>query len=118
METIINLAFPLMTVVIGAACILLFGATATLRATNGDQEKRILFLEGKSARDDAKIEAQEQEIKLWAKTVTGEVHLVAITDLLTDHHTQAVTVWNQWNSHFDRLESLMTRLVELQEDVS
>lgn len=115
MDIIISVIFPVLTVVIGGACILLFSVTTTLRATNDDQGKRIAFLEDKSSRDDKKIEAQATEITLWSKTVTGEVHLVAITDLLSHHHDQAVAIWDQWNGRFEHLENLMTRLVELQE---
>lgn len=107
MDTIVNVIFPVLVVIIGGACTLLLISTKTLRDSRDDQEKRIVFLESQHERDVETIRSQGEEIRVWSKTVTGEVHLVAITDLLSHHHDQAVQIWNQWEGRFEHLEELL-----------
>lgn len=128
-QTIIQFIFPMLTFVTVGACILLFSMTTTLRQSNTDLRDRVTDVEAENKRHEAtiksqaeKIDAQSEEIALWAKTVTGEVHLVAITDLLTHHHDQAVKVWEQWGVRLDHVDTgidgvrvLLARLVELEE---
>ena len=85
--------FSVLTIIIGGVCVLLLVSTKTLRDSRDDQEKRIKFLEDQAVRDKDTISTQAGQIDALGKVVTGEVHLVAIIDLLTEHHTEAVRNW-------------------------
>lgn len=95
MQHAISVIFPVLTIIIGGACILLFSVTTTLRAANTDLRDRAKDLEGQVQRLEEKVHSQAAEIAIWQKTVTGEVHLVAITDLLSTHHTESVQKWDE-----------------------
>lgn len=104
--------FPILTIIIGGACVLLLVSTKTLRDSRDDQEKRITFLEAKSVRDDATILAQAGQIDALGKVVTGEAHLVVITDLLTEHHAEAVKSWTHVGATLEHVDATMVDLVE------
>lgn len=104
MDLVISVIFPVLTVIIGGACILLFSVTTTLRASNSDLTARVDFLEKERDRlelekrtdretFDAKLVASAGELEALRKVVTGEAHLVAISDLLTEHHSEALAQW-------------------------
>lgn len=93
---LVSVIFPVLTVIIGAACILLFSVTTTLRASNTDLRDRVKELEDTKKRLEAMNAAHTAELEALRKVVTGEVHLVAITDLLDHHHKEAVAYWNRW----------------------
>lgn len=112
--SIVGVIFPLLTLLAGGGCILLYGSTTTLRANNGDLEKRVDLLEAEGLRKDAQIETHQKEIAgqkgellALSKVITGEVHLVAITDLLTEHHAQAVAEWGVINGSMSELLALL-----------
>lgn len=85
--------FGVLFVVFGGACVLLLVSTKTLRDSRDDQEKRIDFLEKEGKRQQETISGLIGERDALRRVVTGEVHLVAISDLLTQHHTEAVQQW-------------------------
>ena len=125
MDTVQAVIFPFLTILVGAACILLFGVTTTLRATNEDQGNRIKFLEDERKRDKETLDARDQAIKalnteilMWQKTVTGEVHWTAITDLLEHHHSQAVVQWERYAATLTNLETRITHLDALVERIA
>ncbi len=80
--TVVSVLFPVLTIIVSGACVLLFATTTTLRATNGDQEARIKFLEGEQERDKKLIADDESEITALQKVVTGEAQLQAIASQL------------------------------------
>lgn len=86
----LGVIFPLLTVIIGGACILLFSVTTTLRTSNGDLRDRVSDLEAKEVRNEATILRQESEIAALQKVVTGEVQLAALADVLDAHHHESV----------------------------
>lgn len=114
LDTITSVVFPVLTVIIGGACILLFSVTTTLRASNSDLRERVRDLEAKEARSEVTITGQAAEIEALRKVVTGEVHLVAITDLLTEHHAEAVKIWKSWDQRLNHFDTALVALVEAQ----
>lgn len=88
-STALGVIFPLLTVIIGGACILLFSITTTLRTSNGDLRDRVSDLEAKSVRDEAKITAQASEIVALQKVVTGADQLAYLSTVLDAHHTES-----------------------------
>jgi hypothetical protein len=108
--------FPVLTLIIGGACVLLLVSTKTLRDSRDDQEKRIKQLEDERTRDKDTIVAQDAEIKFWQKAVTGETHLVAIIELITQHDTKASEHWEHLNTSVEHLDTTMTHLAETMED--
>jgi hypothetical protein len=91
LTTILGVVFPLLTIIIGGACVLLFSVTSTLRTSNGDLRARVDDLEKEQVRDKATIATQAAEIHALQKVVTGEVQLAALADVLDHHHQMAVT---------------------------
>lgn len=79
--TIVGVVFPLLTVIVGGACVLLFSITTTLRASNGDLRDRVADLEKEQALDKATIKEQHAELEALKKVVTGEVQLAALGDM-------------------------------------
>lgn len=90
LDTALNVVFPILTVIVGGACILLFGITSTLRSSNGDLRDRVADLEASEARNEATITAQASEIAALQKVVTGEVQLAALADVLDAHHRETI----------------------------
>jgi hypothetical protein len=93
LSTLVGIVFPILTIVVGGACVLLFGVTTTLRASNGDLRARVTDLEAGEGRSQEKIAGQASEIAALQRVVTGEVQLTAIADVLGHHHSQSVAVW-------------------------
>jgi hypothetical protein len=121
MSTIVSIVFPVLTIIIGGACVLLFGVTTTLRATNGDLTARVDFLEGERERLrvesattianlEAKVTSCTAELEALRKVVTGEVQLTAITDLLSHHHEQAVSKWTDTFQKWSDTETILKHL--------
>lgn len=80
MGTVVGVIFPLLTVIVGGACVLLFSITTTLRASNGDLRDRVDDLEKEQTKDKATIKEQHAELEALKKVVTGEVQLAALGD--------------------------------------
>lgn len=110
--TVVSVVFPVLTIIVSGACLLLFATTSTLRATNGDQGERIKVLEGEQARDKALITGQASEIAALQKVVTGEVQLQAIADVLDHHHAQAVQMWGRVDQVLDHTAHILDLLEE------
>lgn len=91
--TAVNVVFPVLVLIVSGVCLLLFTTTTTLRATNGDLERRVAILEAEQTRDKDLIVGQATEIMALQKIVTGEVQLQAISDLLVEHHKQSLAAW-------------------------
>ncbi len=83
--TIISVVFPLLTLITGGACILLFSITTTLRANNGDLKERVSILESEIEAEKAANASMKAELAAMHKVVTGEVQLAAILTLLEAH---------------------------------
>lgn len=122
--SVFNFIFPLLSVLALGGCALLFGVQTTLRANNGDLKDRVAILEAEQTADKAKIAAQadqiaahQGELGALSKVITGEVHLVAITDLLSEHHNQAVKEWDAVNTILLRIDTTMAGALALLRDV-
>ncbi len=118
--SIFGVIFPLLSVIALAGCALLFGVQTTLRANNGDLKDRVAILEAEQKVDKETIAAQSKqisahqgEIETFSKVITGEVHLVAITDLLSEHHAQAVAQWEGINEVLTHIDTTMAGAGEL-----
>lgn len=88
LSAILDVVFPILVVVVGGACILLYGVTSTLRTSNGDLRDRVSDLEAAETRNEATIKKQDAEIEALRKVVTGEVQLAALADVLDAHHRE------------------------------
>lgn len=108
----VQIALAVLTIIIGGICTLLLVSTKTLRDSRDDQEKRILFLEKKSERDDETIEQQAEELRVWQRAVTGEVQLTAILELLNEHHTEATTSWDAIGTGIEHQSAAIGELAE------
>lgn len=76
--TVVSVVFPLLTLIIGGACLLLLSVTTTLRANNGDLKDRVDLLEKDLAQEKLDNAALKAEVGALQKVVTGEVQLAAI----------------------------------------
>lgn len=122
LDVAVKVLFPVLTIVVSGACVLLFGGFTSLRVMNDEQEKRIKFLEAERERegqerkdererDQAQIAELMSRAEVLRTTVTGEVHLVAITDLLTHHHEQALHIWESFTEGFKQQEQRLITLL-------
>lgn len=118
--SIVGIVFPLLTILAVGGCALLYGITGTLRASNGDLRNRVKDLEDEDAAKATKIKAQGEqidgqkgELEALRKVITGEVQLTAITELLANHHRQAVTEWEAINTVLTRIDTTMAELLTL-----
>lgn len=87
---VVSVVFPLLTLITGGACILLFSITTTLRANNGDLKDRVDILERELADERADNTQLRAEVEALHKIVTGEVQLAAILTLLESHDKSTV----------------------------
>lgn len=76
--TVVSVVFPLLTLIIGGACLLLLSVTTTLRANNGDLKDRVDILEKDLNQEKLDNAALRAEVGALQKVVTGEVQLAAI----------------------------------------
>lgn len=81
------------------------GIVVGLREQVGDQKTRIDFLETERAEDKATIARQTSDIAALQRVVTGEVHWVAISDLLETHHKAAVENWHTAHGYLERIDN-------------
>lgn len=88
---VLGVVFPILVIIVGGVCILLYGVTNTLRTSNGDLRDRVSDLEAAEVRNEATIKQQAAEIAALQKVVTGEVQLTALADVLDAHHRESVT---------------------------
>lgn len=103
-------AVLLVATIISTALVgVLFGSTKTLRETVTDRGVRIDDLEKEVARAEARATEAESESRLLKTMVTGKVELIALGDLLDEHHKQAITYWTRIG---DRLEQVPEKIVE------
>lgn len=121
--SIVGVIFPLLTILAVGGCALLYGVTTTLRQSNGDLRDRVKDLEAENETKDHKITALEEqvsahqgELAALSKVITGEVHLVAITDLLTQHHDEAIKQWASVNGVLLRVDTTMAGVLALLRD--
>lgn len=78
----IAVIFPVLTIIVSGFCILLYGSQTTLRATNGDQEKRIVFLEAEQVRDKREIGDLKANVEFLEGMARGDAQLAAIQTTL------------------------------------
>lgn len=102
--------FGVLTVIVGGVCVLLLVSTKTLRDSRDDQEKRITQLEAERTRDKAELAGKDAQIDALGKVVTGEAYLVAISDQIAQHHSEAVRQWTHVTTTLDHLDQTMTKV--------
>lgn len=107
---VLSVVFPVLTIIIGAACALQYSIVTTLRASNTDLRERVKELEDKDSRNEVTIAGQVAELAALGKVVTGEVHLVAITDLLEHHHAESVRIWADVQTTLVNVDKSITAL--------
>ncbi len=88
--TVVSVVFPLLTLIAGGACILLFSITTTLRSSNGDLRDRVSDLEKALSTEEEKTKTLQSDLSALQKVVTGEVQLNAILTLLETHDKSTV----------------------------
>lgn len=110
--------FPVLTIIVGGACVLMLVSTKTLRESRDDQEKRIKQLEEERVRDKETIASQAGELVIWQNAVTGQEQLrvlielvTQLTALLTEHHTEATTNWDQVGKILKHMDETQAALV-------
>jgi hypothetical protein len=81
--------FGITTILATAVAGLVWGTVKTVRDTASDLRGRVGDLETERAKDKALIAELRTENTVLTKTVTGEVHWVALTALLTLHHKES-----------------------------
>lgn len=108
-NNVLNVVFPILVVVVGGACILLYGVTSTLRTSNGDLRDRVADLEAAEIRNEAKIKEQAAEISALQKVVTGEVQLAALADVLDAHHKETVVATARIEKSVDTILEKVSR---------
>lgn len=99
---VVGVIFPILTIIAGGIAILAYGSNKVLRDTSADLRQRVADLEKDREADRALIAAQTAELKVWQGAVTGEVHLTAILNLLTQHHNEAVAEWQKVDAILER----------------
>lgn len=87
---VVSIVFPLLTLIAGGACILLFSITTTLRSSNGDLRDRVGDLERDLTSEKTENAALRSDLSALQKVVTGEVQLAAILTLLESHDRSTV----------------------------
>lgn len=103
---VVSVVFPLLTLVIGGACILLLTITSTLRASNGDLRDRVGDLETSLKDEEATTKVLKADLAALQKVVTGEVQLNAILTLLESH--DKITI-----SEHARLEKVLDEIFKI-----
>lgn len=98
---------------------LMLGSLRTLRDNNSDLQARVTILEDKVQERDAEIAILTSDREALARVVTGEAHLNALTDLLTEHHQQSMASWQGMKDIEERIltvisqeERILSRLQE------
>lgn len=120
-----SIAFAVMavTTIIAAAIVgALVGTNKTLRETVSDRGVRIEDLEKEVAREmsaratevareaAARVEA-EAKSQVLASVVTGKVELVALGDLLDEHHREALKAWGLIGSDVKAIPERVAKVI-------
>lgn len=106
--------------VLGAAAVVMALASAAglgltrshvsgLREARDDLQKRVDFLEKERAEIRAELVEVKSENKLLDAMVKGKVEWVAISDLLEEHHRQALQQWTGMNTRLDTIHADLGR---------
>lgn len=91
-----SIAFAVMavTTIIAAAIVgALVGTNKTLRETVSDRGVRNDDLEKSEIRLKAELAEKASEANILKSMVTGKVELIALGDLLDEHHREALKAW-------------------------
>lgn len=106
----IGSAVLLVATIISTAIVgVLFGTNKTLRETVGDRGTRIDDLENEGRRLKADLVEKTSETNILKSMVTGKVELIALGDLLDEHHKQAITYWTRIG---DSIEQVPEKIVD------
>ena len=87
--TVLTGVFGVTTIIATAVAGLIWGTVKTVRDTAADLRGRVGDLEALRALDKAEIAELKTANQVLTKTVTGEVHWVALMHLLKLHHEES-----------------------------
>lgn len=104
------------TIIATAGVGLMLGSLKGLRDTAADLRGRVGDLEKERAEDKADNAELKAENKLLTGMVQGKVEWVALTDLLEEHHRQAIVKWDQTDRHLTVIERAIDRTLKTIED--
>lgn len=105
----------IVTVAAGAYAALNREQMKTLRDNNKDLTDRVVILEADRTQLREQVTGLQHENVAIAKVVTGEAHLVAIDDMVREHHKAAEDWWESTAATLDPIPStLQAMLVALQ----
>lgn len=103
MNSITQILIPVLTIVStvsGALAALLLGSQKALRTANADLRARNGDLESRVVRLEAAAQADKEKIRILTELVRGddrlekiEVSLNEQSELLTEHHNEAIATW-------------------------
>jgi len=88
-STVLTGVFGITTIIATAVAGLVWGTVKTVRDTASDLRGRVGDLEAGRYLDKARIAELETANEVLTKTVTGEVHWVALMHLLKMHHEES-----------------------------
>lgn len=105
-DQLLSTALAIVSLTTLAGMGLMRGSLTGLRDSNGDLRNRVGDLEKERAEDRAKLSELEGENRLLQVMVTGKVDWGAISDLLEEHHRQAL---KQWRALDDKLNRMLAK---------
>jgi len=108
-KSVILSVMTVATIIATAGVGLMFGSLRTLRDTANDLRSRVTDLEKERAEDKGANAELKAENKLLTSMVQGKVEWVALTDLLEEHHRQAIVKWDLTDKHLTVIEKAIAR---------
>lgn len=112
LQGFLNTALAIISLATLAGLGLMRGTVTGLRESNGDLRDRVGDLEKERAEDKTTIGELSGENKMLQSMVMGRVDWGAISDLVEEHHRQALKQWLDLNRKLDEAVQLLKRLLE------
>ena len=109
----LNAALAIVSIATLAGLGLLRGTVTNLREQLNDERAHSKALKERRDEDALKIQTLEADFAALQRVVTGEVHWVALGDLLNRHHEQAMEYWDKFES---TLEEILEELAKDDDD--
>lgn len=104
------------TVIATAVVGVLFGTNKTLKDTVDARGTRISDLEGEVVRKESETAELRSETSILKSMVTGKVELVALSDLLDEHHRQATIQWANIDGHVQEIPTKLAAVLRKDKD--
>jgi hypothetical protein len=127
LQPIISGVLAVVSIVSAALVGVLVGTQKTLRDTVADRGVRIEDLEKEQARKDSEhakeLAARESELteansenRILKSMVTNKVEIVALTDLMDEHHRQATHTWASIDGHIEQIPTRIAAVLREHKD--